>query len=194
MLQIVRRPSIESARIASPAYSTTWPTAAAHADAADRAEDHVLRRDAERQLAPVEDAHRLRPDPRQALRREHVLDLGRADPERERAERAVRGGVAVAADDRHPGLRQAQLGADHVHDPLAPAARSRRAGPRTRRSSRASASSCARASGSDGPRRRRHVVVHRREREVGPPHRRPARRSPSNACADVTSWIRWRST
>ena len=41
-----------------------------------------------------------------------------ADPERERPERAVRRGVRVAADDRHPGLRDAQLGADHVHDPL----------------------------------------------------------------------------
>jgi hypothetical protein len=54
-----------------------------------------------------------------ALRREHVLDLARADPERERAEGAVGGGVRVAADDRHARLGDAQLGADHVHDPLA---------------------------------------------------------------------------
>ena len=66
--------------------------------------------------------HRLRPALRQRLRREHVLDLGRADPEGERAERAVRGRVAVAADDRHPGLGEPELGADHVDDPLAPAA------------------------------------------------------------------------
>ena len=55
----------------------------------------------------------------EALRGEHVLDLARADAERERAERAVRGGVRVAADDRHARLRDAQLRADHVHDALA---------------------------------------------------------------------------
>ncbi len=54
-----------------------------------------------------------------ALGREHVLDLARADPEGERAEGAVRGGVRVAADDRHAGLRNAELGADHMNDPLA---------------------------------------------------------------------------
>ena len=53
------------------------------------------------------------------LRRQGVLDLAGADPERERAERAVGGGVGVAADDRHAGLADAELGADHVHDPLA---------------------------------------------------------------------------
>ena len=56
---------------------------------------------------------------RQHLRREHVLDLARADAERERAERAVRRGVAVAADDRLPRLRQPELGADDVDDALA---------------------------------------------------------------------------
>ena len=54
-----------------------------------------------------------------ALGGEHVLDLARADAERERAEGAVGGGVRVAADDRHAGLGDAELGADHVHDALA---------------------------------------------------------------------------
>ena len=54
----------------------------------------------------------------QALRGQHVLDLAGADAEGERAERAVRGGVAVAADDRHARLGQAQLGTDDVHDAL----------------------------------------------------------------------------
>ena len=40
----------------------------------------------------------------------------RADAEGERAERAVRRGVAVAADDRHARLREAELGPDDVHD------------------------------------------------------------------------------
>jgi hypothetical protein len=55
---------------------------------------------------------------RQALRREHVLDFARADAEGERAERAVRARVAVAADDRHARLRQTELRADDVDDAL----------------------------------------------------------------------------
>ena len=55
----------------------------------------------------------------QRLRREHVLDLARADADGQRAERAVRGRVAVAAHDRHPRLREPLLGTDHVHDALA---------------------------------------------------------------------------
>ena len=39
-------------------------------------------------------------------------------PKAKRPERAVRGRVAVAADDRHARLRAAQLGADDVHDAL----------------------------------------------------------------------------
>src|SRR5262249_1921559 len=35
--------------------------------------------------------------------------------------RAVRRGMRVAADDRHARLREAELRADHVHDPLAAA-------------------------------------------------------------------------
>ena len=54
----------------------------------------------------------------QALRRQHVLHFAGADAERERAERAVRRGVAVAADDRHAGLREALLGSDDVDDAL----------------------------------------------------------------------------
>ena len=85
----------------SPAYSTTWPTPPETPIWPISAEDHVLRRHAAGQVALERDAHRLRPLLRQRLRREHVLDLGRADAERERAERAVRRRVAVAADDRH---------------------------------------------------------------------------------------------
>ena len=44
-------------------------------------------------------------------------DLGRADPEGERAERAVGGSMAVAAHDRLARLRQAHFRADHVDDP-----------------------------------------------------------------------------
>jgi len=53
------------------------------------------------------------------LRREDVLDLGRADAERERAERAVRGRVRVAADDCRPGQGKTLLGSDNVNNSLA---------------------------------------------------------------------------
>ncbi len=68
-----------------------------------------LARDAGAELARVADPHRARPLLDQALGREHVLDLGGADPEGQRAEGAVGRGVAVAADDRHPRLGDAQL-------------------------------------------------------------------------------------
>ena len=55
----------------------------------------------------------------QRLRREHVLDFGRADAVGERAERAVGRGVAVAADDRHARQGEALLRADDVADALA---------------------------------------------------------------------------
>ena len=48
-----------------------------------------------------------------------MLDLARADAERQRAERAVRRRVAVAADDRHAGQRATLLGPDDVDDALA---------------------------------------------------------------------------
>ena len=98
------------------------PLAARDAELADRREDHVLSGEAERQRADEVDLHRSRPGLRQRLGREDVLDLGRADPERESADGAVRRGVAVTADDRHARLREAELRTDHVDDPLATAA------------------------------------------------------------------------
>ena len=50
---------------------------------------------------------------------QHVFHLAGADAKSQRAECAVRSGVAVAANYRHPGLREAELGADDVHDALA---------------------------------------------------------------------------
>ena len=83
------------------------------------AQDDVLRGDARRQLAVDGDAHVLRLLLDQRLGGEHVLDLGGADAVRERAEGAVRRGVAVAADDGHAGQGEALLRADDVDDALA---------------------------------------------------------------------------
>jgi hypothetical protein len=52
------------------------------------------------------------------LGRQHMRHLRRADPEGQRAEGAVGGGVAVAAIDQKPGQRQPLFRPDHVHDAL----------------------------------------------------------------------------
>ena len=92
------------------------PGAACDTYLADDGEDQVLRGDARRQRTRHVDCERLRAPLQQALCSEYVADLGRADAERERAERAVGRGVAVPADDRHAGLREAELGPDDVDD------------------------------------------------------------------------------
>ena len=52
------------------------------------------------------------------LRGEDVLDLARADAEGQCTKSAVRGGVAIAADDRHARLRVAEFWADDMDDAL----------------------------------------------------------------------------
>ena len=92
---------------------------AGRADFRDDGEDHVFAADAGLERAVDDDAQRLRLLLPQALRREDLLQLRCADAERERAERAVRRGVRVAAGDREARLRDAELGPDDVHDALA---------------------------------------------------------------------------
>ena len=64
------------------------------------------------------DAHVLGHAVDQRLRGQHVLDLGGADAEAERAERAVGGRVAVAADDHHARPDHPVLRGDDVLDAL----------------------------------------------------------------------------
>src|SRR5690606_4867136 len=97
------------------------PGAAADADRADDFQNEVLRRHARRPVALELHGQRLRPALQQALRREHMADLGRADAEGEGAERPVRAGMRVPADDRLAGLSRAELRPDHVHDAALPA-------------------------------------------------------------------------
>ena len=77
-----------------------------------------LGRHTRRKLAGDLDLHVLQFLLDQRLGGQHMLDLGGADPVRQRAEGAMRRGVAVAADDRHARQRPALLGADDMHDPL----------------------------------------------------------------------------
>ena len=90
--------------------------AAVHADHADDVQDHVLGADAGCQRAVDGDRHGFRFALQQALRGQHVANFAGADAEGQRSERAMRGGVAVAAHDRHAGLGQAQFRCDHVDD------------------------------------------------------------------------------
>ena len=94
-----------------------------------------------------------------------------------------------------PGLRQAQLRADDVHDALVGARRGRRAGCRTRGScARAPPSSprpCRRANGRGWPSVGTMWSTVAKVRS-GKATRRPRRRSMSNACGLVTSWTRCR--
>ena len=78
-------------------------------DLRDDREDDVLRGHARGEFAVDRDAQRLRPLLPDRLRGEHVRHFRRADAERQRAERAVRRRMAVAAHDEHPRLRQALL-------------------------------------------------------------------------------------
>ena len=88
------------------------------ADLADDGQRHVLGGHALAELAFDLDQHALGTLGDQRLRCQHVLDFRGADAMRQRAESAVRGGVAVAANHRHAGQRGAVLRADDVDDAL----------------------------------------------------------------------------
>ena len=143
----------------------------------------------------VVDPHRLRSLLDQALGRQHVLDLRGADPERERAERAV--GRRCGCRRRRSSGRAGSAPAPGRSRARSPGGRSRasRSGSRTRRS-------CA-----PGSRPERATARRRSGRAVGVPSvgtlwsavatvlsgrrtSRRSRRSPSNACGEVTSWTR----
>ena len=142
------------------------------------------------------DAHVLRLLLDQRLRGEHVLDLGGADAVRERAERAVRRGMAVAADDRRARQGEALLRPDDVDDALAvvelvevlDAELARVLAPALRPASALSGSAMPCERSVVGTLWSTTASVFSGARTL-----RPARRRPSNACGLVTSWTRWRS-
>ncbi len=118
MLQTVMRPSIDSARMASPAYSMTWPVPPAVPISPMIDKHDVLGGDAGRERPVHGHAHVLGLLADQRLGGEHMLDLGRADAVGERPEGAVGRGVAVAAHDRRARQGEALLGTDDVDDAL----------------------------------------------------------------------------
>ncbi len=196
MLQTVMRPSIESARMASPAYSMTEPVPPAVPISPMMARMMSLAVTPAGKRAVDLDQHVLGLLLDQRLGRQHMLDLRGADAMGQRAEGAMRRGVAVAADDGGAGQGEALLGADDVDDALALVALveilDAEIGAR---------SSPAPRPGCGSPPRRcpceRSVVgmlwsttasVFSGERTL-----RPVMRRPSKACGLVTSWTRWRS-
>ncbi|MNT52161.1 hypothetical protein D3C72_1891720 [compost metagenome] len=90
--------------------------AAIDADHADDVQHHVLGADTRRDFAVDGDCQCPGLSLQQALRGQHVADFAGADAEGQRPERAVGGGVAVAADDGHAGLGEALFRCDHVED------------------------------------------------------------------------------
>jgi hypothetical protein len=119
MLQTVKRSSIVSASMADPAYSTNKP---APPSMPRRAMIERMRSFAVVCLGnrPIDgDAHRLRPGLPEGLGRQHVHRFGGADAEGERAQRTVRRGVRIAADDHHAGLGDPGLGRNDVQNSLA---------------------------------------------------------------------------
>ena len=114
------------------------------------------------------------------MRRQDVLHLAGADAERQRAERAVRRGVAVPADDGHPRLGQPLLRADDVDDALPAAGDIEEwdaelgAVGRQHRDLRRGLCVQDRQRAVGG----RDAVIHRRDRPVRPPHLQPARAQP----------------
>ena len=118
MLQIVIRPSIERARIADPRYSMIEPMPPPVPISPMMARMTSLAVEPGWRSPSTVIAIRFGRICGQRLRGEHMLDLARADAEGKRAERAMRRGVAVAANDRHAGQGEALLGTDDMNDAL----------------------------------------------------------------------------
>ena len=118
MLQMVIRSSIESERMVEPQYSNTQPVPP----------PMPIREIKFRMMSFAPTPGFNWPSTRtskvfdlalqQALGRKHMLHLAGADTECQRAECAMRGGMAVAANHCHAGLRKAQLRPDDVYDAL----------------------------------------------------------------------------
>jgi hypothetical protein len=118
MLQTVMRPSIDSARIASPAYSITEPVPPAVPISPMIARMMSLAVTPSGSAPLTGDAHVLGFFLDQRLRGQHMLHLAGADAVGQRAESAMRRGVAVAAHNGHAGQREALFRPDDVDDAL----------------------------------------------------------------------------
>ena len=94
------------------------PRPACSTDLRNDGEHHILTADTRAELAINSDAHGLGLFLPQALRGQHLLQVGRADAERVSTQCAMRGGMRVAAGHGQPRQCKAGLRADHMHDAL----------------------------------------------------------------------------
>lgn len=92
--------------------------AARRADLADDRQHHVLGRHAIPQRTVDAHFHRLGRRKQQRLGRQHMLDLRRADAEGQRPQRAMRRGMAVAADERRARQGEALFRPHDMDDAL----------------------------------------------------------------------------
>jgi hypothetical protein len=149
-----------------------------HPQPREQEQHHVLGLDIRGQPAIDRDPHVARTALAHGLGRQHVLDLGRPDAERQRAERAVRGGMAVSADDRHARLRAALFGRNHMDDAVARIAHRELLDSMPSRVFRQRRKLRARLHVGDGGNPGglpfgRHVVIGQRQRPLRPAHRPP---------------------
>src|ERR1700722_333052 len=94
------------------------PGSAIGSDLSDDSQRQIFRGHAICQLSAHVNLHRLWRLLRETLSRQHVLDFRSTNTEGQRAERSVRAGMAISADNGHSRLRQPQLRTDHMHDAL----------------------------------------------------------------------------
>jgi len=88
------------------------------ADVTDQREDEILGGHAEWQPALEHHAHCFWPALDDGLCCQHMRQLARPDTEGQRAQPAMRAGVAVAADDQATGKAEAKLGSDDMDNAL----------------------------------------------------------------------------
>src|SRR5712675_1979808 len=88
------------------------------ADVTDQREDEILGGHAEWQPALEHHAQGFWPALDDCLRCQHMRQFARSDTERQRAQPAMRAGMAVAADDQTTGKAEAKLWSDDMDDTL----------------------------------------------------------------------------
>ena len=152
-------------------------------DPAKQVQREVLRMDIRREHAVDRHAHIARATLADHLRRQHMFDLRRSDSERERTERPVRRGMAVAAHDRHSGLRAPLLGTDDMDDAAAWVAHRKILDPEVPRVLDQCLELRPRLAVGNRSRprrlpRRRNIMVRQGQRALGTPDRPPRRREP----------------
>jgi hypothetical protein len=156
---------------------------------------HVLGGHARAEVALHAHFHRLRLLEQQRLRGQHMLHLGCADAEGQRAQPAVAGRVQIAANNRGARQRKALFRPHHMHNALLAIRIADQADAEFGRVAfqRGKLLRAFRVLDGDAmpraiaPRGGGQVVIGHRQRKIGAAHLAAATRNASNACGLVTS-------